>query len=207
LIRHLHETNGHVGQQALLAIVRQRFWPIGARQLTRDVTRSCIRCIKCNPRPAEQFMGDLPSYRVNTIHTFTNTGIDYAGPITLKLTRRTNIKTCYPLHITQRFDHHHSIQRPRVRTCTPLVDKVDIWMLAIIKNDNQPPSNWLLGRIMELYPGKDDIDRVVSLRTKQGTIKRPIVNVCPLPISNQDEDFVEDNSSTPPGMLATRPPK
>jgi hypothetical protein len=90
LIRSLHELHGHASQQALLALVRQNYWPIGAKSTIRNVTRSCVRCFKCSPRTTEQIMGDLPNYRVNVYSPFTNTGVNYSGPMQLKLTRRTN---------------------------------------------------------------------------------------------------------------------
>jgi Pao retrotransposon peptidase/Family of unknown function (DUF5641)/Protein of unknown function (DUF1759)/Putative peptidase (DUF1758)/Integrase zinc binding domain len=92
LIRSLHEDNGHIGQQALLAVVRQTYWPIGAKDLIRNITRSCVKCFKCNPKSSSQFMGDLPTHRSVIYHAFVNVGVDYAGPLTLKLNRRTSIK-------------------------------------------------------------------------------------------------------------------
>lgn len=92
LIRFLHEIHGHVGQQALLAIVRQQYWPVRAKNVVRNVTRRCVRCFRCSPKLTTQFTGDLPSYRTIIQHPFINTGVDYAGPITLKLTRRTSTK-------------------------------------------------------------------------------------------------------------------
>lgn len=38
--------------------------------------------------------------------------------------------------------------------------------LVLIKEDNQPPMKWRLGRIEELHPGKDGISRVASIRTQ-----------------------------------------
>lgn len=40
---------------------------------------------------------------------------------------------------------------------------------------------WPLGRIVEVFPGKDGIVRAVSVKTKTGTYSRPVVKVCPLP--------------------------
>jgi hypothetical protein len=92
LIRGLHQQNGHAGQQALLAIVRQQYWPLGAKDVIRQVTRKCVKCFKYKPTQASQFMGDLPIHRVVIHHAFVNVGLDYCGPITLKLTRRTSTK-------------------------------------------------------------------------------------------------------------------
>lgn len=63
--------------------------------------------------------------------------------------------------------------------------------LVIIRDDNQPPTRWRMARILEVFPGKDDVVRVVSLKTADGIIKRPIAKICILPVepvANSEED-------------------
>ncbi|CAK1598015.1 unnamed protein product [Parnassius mnemosyne] len=55
--------------------------------------------------------------------------------------------------------------------------------IVLVKEDDLPPSRWLLGRIIEKHPGDDNITRVVTLRTKSSTIKRPTSKLCILPVS------------------------
>jgi hypothetical protein len=92
VIRYLHEKNGHVGQQAFLSIVRQTYWPLSAKDIVRNITRNCIKCFRMKPKPTEQLMGDLPTYRVTSGYPFLNAGVDYAGPLLLKVNRRTTTK-------------------------------------------------------------------------------------------------------------------
>lgn len=54
--------------------------------------------------------------------------------------------------------------------------------LVVIKEDNQPPLNWLLGRVTELCPGKDGVARVALIKTKTGVMKRSFAKICPLPL-------------------------
>lgn len=61
--------------------------------------------------------------------------------------------------------------------------------LVLIKEENVSPSHWALGRILETHPGDDSLVRTVTIKTKNGILKRPVVKLCPLP-------FVE-NLSTP----------
>ncbi|XP_055543772.1 uncharacterized protein LOC129729285 [Wyeomyia smithii] len=84
VIRYLHVKNYHAGPNGLLSIVRQELWPTGARTIIKQVVNRCYRCFKQNPKQVNQFMGDLPSYRVTPSPVFAETGIDYAGPFTLK---------------------------------------------------------------------------------------------------------------------------
>jgi hypothetical protein len=55
-------------------------------------------------------------------------------------------------------------------------------MVVLIKEDNLPPQCWKLGKIETTFPGKDDMVRVVELRTAKGILKRPISKLAPLPI-------------------------
>ncbi len=367
LVRSLHQENGHVGAQALLAIVRQMFWPLGAKDLVKRVTKGCVRCFRCHPKSTNQFMGDLPSVRVTAAHPFLNSGVDYAGPLTLKLTQRTSTKAylalfvcmatkavhlelvsdlttkaflqaltrfisrrghcatiysdnatnfvgaknemeavkrllsnqdhqtaterfCSEKHITFKFippraphfgglweaaiksAKHHLIRivgptklyyeemytvlvkieallnsrplvpesddvedttaitpghfligRPLNALAEPVYDQltnrldrwqmiqrmsqhfwkkwsqeyltalqrrtikaeraaIEIGQLVVVKEDNSPPLQWLLGRVTDVKKGQDGLVRVVSLRTKSGSVERPVVKICILPI-------------------------
>lgn len=54
--------------------------------------------------------------------------------------------------------------------------------LVLIKEDNVPPLDWRLGRVTELFPGKDNVSRVASIRTSTGTVRRACSKICPLPV-------------------------
>lgn len=54
--------------------------------------------------------------------------------------------------------------------------------VVIIKTPHLPPTQWKTGRITEVHPGKDNIVRVVTLRTYNGFVKRPVVQLVKLPI-------------------------
>lgn len=54
-------------------------------------------------------------------------------------------------------------------------------ILVLIKEDNLSPLHWKLGRIIEVYPGKDGVVRVASVKTSTGIYKRPVVKLCVLP--------------------------
>lgn len=56
--------------------------------------------------------------------------------------------------------------------------------IVIIHDANLPAGKWSLGRIVELHPGKDGHVRVVSVKTKNNIIQRPIVKLSTLPVNN-----------------------
>lgn len=64
--------------------------------------------------------------------------------------------------------------------------KINVGRVVIVKEDNIPPAQWPLGVITALHPGKDDVVRVVSLRTPRGKIiTRPVTRIALLPINDE----------------------
>jgi len=56
---------------------------------------------------------------------------------------------------------------------------LNIGDIAIIKDENTPPTKWKLGRVVNVHPGKDGIIRVVTMRIGSGAeLKRPTVKLC-----------------------------
>lgn len=79
----------HCGAEQLLASVRQKYWVLWGRKEARKVTRSCVDCFRWRPTRAQIKMGDLPAARVaGYVRPFAISGVDYAGPIKIKESRR-----------------------------------------------------------------------------------------------------------------------
>ncbi|KAE9524046.1 hypothetical protein AGLY_015527 [Aphis glycines] len=55
--------------------------------------------------------------------------------------------------------------------------------LVVINSPNRPSMSWQLGRILQTHPSADDVVRVVTVRTGDGILKRPVVKLVKLPIS------------------------
>lgn len=56
--------------------------------------------------------------------------------------------------------------------------------LVIVHEDNVPPHQWVLARVINVIPGRDGKVRVVDLKTSKGILRRSIHKIAPLP-SNQ----------------------
>ncbi|XP_051168523.1 uncharacterized protein LOC127286209 [Leptopilina boulardi] len=86
IIREQHEKLQHAGVQATLYAVRELYWPIDGRNITRKVLRQCVTCVRVNPQGFDYKMGNLPADRV-----------DYCGPFFVKEKRYRNTKNikCY----------------------------------------------------------------------------------------------------------------
>jgi hypothetical protein len=87
LITDSHARNLHSGLQQTLQYIKRKYWIINGRRTVKDHLAKCLRCRRYKSQAAQQLMGDLPKDRVNPSHPFTNTGIDYAGPIKISTTR------------------------------------------------------------------------------------------------------------------------
>ncbi|XP_050340614.1 uncharacterized protein LOC126767040 [Bactrocera neohumeralis] len=54
--------------------------------------------------------------------------------------------------------------------------------LVLVHEDNVPPQQWVLGRVVATVEGQDGKVRVAEVATKTGTIKRPIHKLAVLPL-------------------------
>ncbi|XP_055615027.1 uncharacterized protein LOC129761333 [Toxorhynchites rutilus septentrionalis] len=86
--RYYHQEMLHAGPQLLIACLREKFWPLRARNLARRIVHSCINCFRCRPKHQQQIMGDLPTERVSPTLPFLRTGVDLCGPIYFRYPQR-----------------------------------------------------------------------------------------------------------------------
>lgn len=95
------------------------------------------------------------------------------------------------MHVQQfwvrwRDEYLHELQRdPKHRSRN---DEITPGRMVIVVDEQQAPLRWPLARITAIHPGKDNIVRVVSLRTAKGTIRRPVTKICLLPFSDATTD-------------------
>ncbi|XP_057671148.1 uncharacterized protein LOC130902885 [Diorhabda carinulata] len=94
-------------------------------------------------------------------------------------------------HALQQMYHHYwrrwsseyvSTLQQRVKWKTASKELLNIGALALLKDKNSPPLYWALARIVKLHPGSDGITRVVTLRAKNGILRRAVSEICVLPI-------------------------
>ena len=81
---HRHLTLSHCGPTLLFSTVGADYFITGAKQLARKICRSCVVCQTKAATVERQLMGQLPKTRVSESTAFNTTGVDFAGPFTLK---------------------------------------------------------------------------------------------------------------------------
>jgi len=90
LINHIHSLNLHVGREHTLALLRKKYWVPACRGIIRKVIFNCLYCKRQRIMPKPPIMSDLPPDRLDIgTKPFVNTGIDYFGPIVVKMNRKT----------------------------------------------------------------------------------------------------------------------
>lgn len=93
IIDDAHKTTIHSGESTTLAVIRQKYWIINGKSVTKKQLKSCIRCARVKATGMNQMMANLPKPRVNISKPFTHTGVDYAGPINVRTSKGRGHKT------------------------------------------------------------------------------------------------------------------
>ena len=83
MIYHEHCLLQHAGLGILITNLRERFWIIGVRRVTKSVISQCVICRRYKSNPVEPPFAPLPLDRIKNAAVFEVTGIDLAGPLIL----------------------------------------------------------------------------------------------------------------------------
>lgn len=84
LIKRHHIAVCHGGPALTLGNLRRRFWIVNGTQVVKKWIRSCLVCHRSRPKLMQQLMASLPPARISLTKSFMHSGVDFAGPITLK---------------------------------------------------------------------------------------------------------------------------
>ncbi|XP_011689996.1 PREDICTED: uncharacterized protein LOC105451327 [Wasmannia auropunctata] len=93
IMDYYHKQTLHGGPQLMLSVIRRKFWILGGRLPVRSFIHRCVTCTRQRAVTGLQQMGQLPASRATPCQPFYHTGIDYAGPLTLKTFCRRGAKT------------------------------------------------------------------------------------------------------------------
>lgn len=87
LVKEAHTRTLHGGIQLMMAYLRSKYWVIGLKSAVRKHIHNCKTCIIDKGKGRTQLMGQLPAVRVNQHRAFSNSGVDYAGPILIRTSK------------------------------------------------------------------------------------------------------------------------
>lgn len=94
IVLNAHLKTLHGGHQLTLNFVRQKFWIVRVKNIIKTVITKCIPCFKQKAKPLVPFMANLPNFRVKPSRPFLTSGVDFAGPFTMKLYPGRCKRTC-----------------------------------------------------------------------------------------------------------------
>ncbi|XP_055588837.1 uncharacterized protein LOC129741155 [Uranotaenia lowii] len=93
LIRSYHIKYLHAGPRLTIEALRQKFWIVRGQNIVKKVIRQCTKCFRRNPKILSQPVSELPVCRVEQNYPFYNTGVDFAGPVSLQQRNRRSTVT------------------------------------------------------------------------------------------------------------------
>lgn len=89
LVQRYHEQANHFGTKIIINELRQRFWIMRMHSVIKKIQSQCNWCKVKKARPTAPMMSSLPEVRLQPfVRPFTNSGVDYFGPLEVKLGRR-----------------------------------------------------------------------------------------------------------------------
>ncbi|XP_064637848.1 uncharacterized protein LOC135494028 [Lineus longissimus] len=92
LTKDTHRRLTHCGQEHVIADLRQKYWPVRAREAAKRAIKDCLLCERKKAKPCIPRMADLPASRLQvTSGPFAYCGVDYWGPMLVK-ERRSTVK-------------------------------------------------------------------------------------------------------------------
>jgi hypothetical protein len=81
-----HQKVGDLGQNSILAEIRQKYWIIHASSKIRQMLSRCIICRRYRAKGLKQKMADLPADRIIAGEPpFSRVGVDYFGPFLVSM--------------------------------------------------------------------------------------------------------------------------
>ncbi|XP_066590775.1 uncharacterized protein [Prorops nasuta] len=86
-VQQSHRLALHGGPTLTLSLLTQQVWVVGAIRLVKRHVRACVTCFRARLRRHLQQMGNLPAARVTPSRPFTVSGLDYAGPFSLRFAK------------------------------------------------------------------------------------------------------------------------
>ncbi|GFW54162.1 integrase catalytic domain-containing protein [Trichonephila clavipes] len=85
IVKEKHLRLLHVVVTLTLSQIRRKYWIPQGRQLIRKIINRCLACKKYSVKPADQLSGQLPRDRISQLLPFTVIGVDFTGPVYVKL--------------------------------------------------------------------------------------------------------------------------
>lgn len=163
---------------------------VGTHTLTWDEMRTVLHQIEAclNSRPLVALRDD-PSedLALTPGHFLIGTSLKSIPEPSL-LNRNENYLTRWQLvtrmvqDFWKRWRHEYIQDLQRRNKWVDQEEDIKVEDIVLIRDEDQRPCYWPLGRVIAVYPGRDGLVRAVKLRTEDSEYTRPIAKLCKLPV-------------------------
>lgn len=65
-------------------------------------------------------------------------------------------------------------------------ESLKVGHMVLLREATLPPTSWRLGRVIRIFSGKDNLVRVMQIKTATSEFKRPITQLCKLPVDGSE---------------------
>lgn len=93
IVADAHIQTLHGGVQMMLCYLRTKYWIIKAKGLVKSCIHKCLICARQRANTRTQIMGDLPKERVTPTRAFLHSGVDFAGPFHITMSKGRGVRT------------------------------------------------------------------------------------------------------------------
>ncbi|XP_072934980.1 uncharacterized protein [Epargyreus clarus] len=93
IIADAHRKTMHGGIQLMLCYIRSKYWILGSKNAVKTFIHKCITCTRYKAAMRTQIMGDLPKVRTTPARPFLHSGVDFAGPLQVLMSRGRGAKS------------------------------------------------------------------------------------------------------------------
>ena len=98
IIQDRHRRVKHAGVKTTLTEIREEFWIPKGRRMVKSIINQCVVCRRLTAKPFKSpGPPPLPPLRLSDMPPFTNTGVDYFGPL---YCRERGCKKAYKSHVS-----------------------------------------------------------------------------------------------------------
>lgn len=93
IVADAHKRTLHGGVQLMINYIRSKYWILNVKKLVKRYISKCLICARQRATVHNQLMGDLPKVRVTPARAFLHSGVDFAGPYNVLMSKGRGAKT------------------------------------------------------------------------------------------------------------------
>ena len=172
--------------EALIKSVKRAWKVVIQDRLFTNETLATLMCevgLILNQGPLTYVSDDVNDYKCLTPNHFLIGELSNFSPTeisaeNLNLRKKWKVIQAVSQVFWKRWIHEYLLLLTIRRKWNEQIRNIKIGDLVLLKPDSVPRSHWPLARIMNTFPGRDNIVRNVELKTPNAVLARPVHKIC-----------------------------